>query len=669
MAPLRVCVIGGGPAAMYFCHAWNQQKKKSPRLLNDLAITCFEMRSTPGGIWRAPNKNSPTTATTSSSRTTTSDPHPIYEELWTNCAAHTFEYYDYTFDEHFQGQPIPAFLPRADVNDYMIGRVTKDHPTFFQDYFVLNTQVQWVQETIHDTTTNNNNNNNNNKGFQVTVKQLVTGQISTHFFDRCIWAAGENYLPSIPKSLQSMFGNNNNNNRSNPWGSGKETKEADDNDETTITTTTTIGGGCRLLHSAQTQTIREQCPNRKVLLIGGAFSAEDLALQCVKWGATHVDVVTRQDDAEVAWTTQWPRRKVKVHSEMAIHTVNHKNGTILLKYVEPIWPFGYQTSKDYANETVVLKDIQTVIFCTGYSPNLDMLHPSLRPACGQTPRPNMGDHPSLFVTTDFDWSTWNRKRTNQKKKFEADRFTGNVAAGQKRMIRSNSNHPDMHRGIVFYNPHMMYLCEHGAEVPLFALDIYAWLLCSYLTGHVTMPTVEELKQANMEQFLDQLQYPPLRCLFDEAYFEILETKDAYWGTSKESSSDDDSDSSDEDEDENDTPSGRDYYEYEKYGLRLLCRVMQEGKYPGVSLGTYEKLNKMGNRLVEFMDTSYEMRTDLKADYPNDFEWRTFRDAEEAELLFSIHTGTKARPLKKRWMTIQSGGSSSSRTISIRNGDI
>jgi len=118
------------------------------------------------------------------------------------------------------------------------------------------------------------------------------------------------------------------------------------------------------------------------------------------------------------------------------------------------------------------------------------------------------------------------------------------------------------------------------------------------------------------------------------------------------------------DDDEDPPCDLDEIEYGKYQLRLLCKVMEEGIYPGMSLGNYESLNKNGDQLIKYSSLSDEVRRRLKVDYANDLEWRTFRDAnEQAKSVFSLYTGTKARPLNKRWMdskegsdtTIRSGG--------------
>jgi hypothetical protein len=232
-----------------------------------------------------------------------------------------------------------------------------------------------------------------------------------------------------------------------------------------------------------------------------------------------------------------------------------------------------------------------------------MIDPRLRPECGLIPHEHMGEHPSLFVA-DIDWSTW-KMQTNH----AAHTFTGDVAAGQKRMLRSNFNHPDTHRGVFFKNPHMMYLCEHGSDIPLLSLDVHAWLLCSYLTGRVPLPPAEEMKKANIEQFLDQMHLPVIRLKSDEAYYGIICSKAEYWGGSDGSSSEDES-SSEDDSDADDgevCPYDLDELEYGKYQLRLLCKVMEEGKYPGVPLGNYESLTRSSSTVLCLMRREFVSR--------------------------------------------------------------
>jgi hypothetical protein len=56
---------------------------------------------------------------------------------------------------------------------------------------------------------------------------LLTDQVSTSAFDRCIWAAGENCLGSIPKALQDLFHDSAGLNRDWTWDNNREIKEAE----------------------------------------------------------------------------------------------------------------------------------------------------------------------------------------------------------------------------------------------------------------------------------------------------------------------------------------------------------------------------------------------------------------------------------------------------------
>ncbi len=67
------------------------------------------------------------------------------------------------------------------------------------------------------------------------------------------------------------------------------------------------------------------------------------------------------------------RRQVKVYLERGVDSV--KGNQITLNYVQTIWLCEYMPYQE--NDKIgeaVLEDIQTMIFCTGYSANLDMMH-------------------------------------------------------------------------------------------------------------------------------------------------------------------------------------------------------------------------------------------------------------------------------------------------------
>ena len=731
--PLRVCIIGGGPAAMFFCHSYNQQKKQrrssvassssstssaqerpsrpnesgeDGQSFQELDITCFEMKSTPGGIWRLPPSSSSSSSSNDTNNTNINiiieEEDQVYDELWTNAPAQNWEFYDYTFDEHFGGGAAPTmYLPRRDVNEYIMQRVLKGHSTFFDEYFVCDTKVESVEEILDDDDMDDDINHDDDvvgTRFSVTVRHVPTNIVTTSTFDRCIWAAGENCIGYIPKSLQEMFPDTTTTTTSS---SGPDavlfTSEVGDVDKEIKEETDPITS-IHLLHSAETHRIREHCPGRKVLLIGGELSAEDLALQCLKWGACHVDVTARSYGA-VSWTSQWPGNKVDVHLYTEIDSV--QGNTVTLKYVDSTW-LGYERyvqkdDDDDGYDDIILNDIHLAIACTGYEVNLKMLDVALRPKCGIIPR--YSAHPNLLVTNDdVDWSKW-KMNTNH----NAYKITGDIPAGQERMLRSNYNHPDLFRGVFLKNPHMMYLCEHGSEFPLLSLDIHAWLACSYLTNSVPQPSVDVMKEANMDQFLDQLHYPVIRMMSDEAYAKNVNLRSTeYYGESDDDDSSsagdesddvDESDDDDEDEEEDEektnvkcgsrdlhlllkdktvgldfsehvNPYDFDLIEYDLYMMRLTCKVMAEGKYPGKCLGNYEGLNEYGLRLMRhnFIDVRGCLN---KAEYVKDVEWRTYRDTDDTitKSIKSLYTGTPARPLNKRWIDIKEG-----RFASIKNGD-
>jgi len=190
-----VAVIGGGPGGMFFCHALERYRhelmeKGDEQGLSALPIvTCFERAPGPGGVWRADRtfcetKKAPELV----EQPTTS----MYKALWTNGPKECIEFYDYTFQQHFR-RPLPVYLPRQAMLDYMMGRVTQHCPDFFETYMKCNTSVMSVRFI-----------DSKNK-FEVATRDLVTDQVVVDDYDKCIWAAGENGHPKLPESVVQMF--------------------------------------------------------------------------------------------------------------------------------------------------------------------------------------------------------------------------------------------------------------------------------------------------------------------------------------------------------------------------------------------------------------------------------------------------------------------------------
>lgn len=83
-------------------------------------------------------------------------------------------------------------------------------------------------------------------------------------------------------------------------------------------------------------------------------------------------------------------------------------------------------------------------------------------------------------------------------------------------------------------------------------------------------------------------------------------------------------------------------------FRILARDMTDANYP-LQIGSYNKLNEKGKALVEFNHVCGYARYDLDEE-SRDASWRTFRDCNPSKC-YSIMTGTKAVPLKCRWLDL------------------
>jgi cation diffusion facilitator CzcD-associated flavoprotein CzcO len=301
--PPTVGVIGCGPGGMSFMHAIAIRRKKleedgDEEGLSKLPIiSVFERSSTAGGVWKSSkdsiqygtNDNTEYAATTkeddaelsvtdtsiSSTGTTSNrndDVHDdndvhvatndvvkdddyiieqkadsttsMYEALWTNGPNQFIEYPDYTLQEHFK-QALPIYLPRAPLLEYMMARVTKNNPNFFQNV-KFNTNV------------NNVSYDEVQKKFVFILIDNISGETSVEYFDKCIWAAGLNGCAIIPKSIRTTLHQGN-------------FKGID-------------------IHSSQAGDILGNFKNKRIVIIGDAFSADDIALQAIKLGIKKVRI-------------------------------------------------------------------------------------------------------------------------------------------------------------------------------------------------------------------------------------------------------------------------------------------------------------------------------------------------------------------------------------------
>lgn len=219
----RICVIGAGPCGMSALYHFGNMEGGS-----DVDIVCYEKQSTWGGLWNL------------SWRTGTDEfgEHchaGMYKHLWSNGPKECLEFPDYTFEDHF-GKNIPSFPPRQVLQDYLEGKWTRKSKVDLRKYIKFNTVVRHVEY------------NDSTDTFTVLATDLLLNRSSCETFSHVIVAVGIFNTPNIPSFP------------------GIETFEG------------------RILHSHNFRDAKE-FKGQRLLLIGASYSAEDLSLQCMKFGA------------------------------------------------------------------------------------------------------------------------------------------------------------------------------------------------------------------------------------------------------------------------------------------------------------------------------------------------------------------------------------------------
>lgn len=225
-------------------------------------IVCYERQSDWGGLWNYTWR-------------TGLDEHgepvhsSMYRYLWSNGPKECLEFADYTFDEHF-GQPIPSFPPREVLFNYITGRAEASGVRDLISFNAAVRNVAWDGEK-----------------FQVTVEALGAGTRSTEAFDWVVVSTGHFSVPNVPTfdGIESFNG--------------------------------------RVLHSHDFRDARE-FSGRDIIAVGSSYSAEDIALQCHKYGANSVTVSYRTAPMGFGWPDGI--REVPLITRTAGNTVHFADG-------------------------------------------------------------------------------------------------------------------------------------------------------------------------------------------------------------------------------------------------------------------------------------------------------------------------------------------------------
>ena len=193
--------------------------------------------------------------------------------LWSNGAKEFLEFPDYSFEHHFR-RPIPSYPPRAVIYDYLSGRAKAAD---IRKFIRFRTAVRHVDFDVQT------------QQFQVTVEDLLMRQSVEHLkFDHVIIATGHYSVANIPEfeGVAAFPG--------------------------------------RVLHSHDFRGA-DEFVNQNLLIVGGGYSAEDIAMQCYKFGAKSITITYRSCPMDYKWPTNV--REVPLLQRVEGRRAHFKDGT------------------------------------------------------------------------------------------------------------------------------------------------------------------------------------------------------------------------------------------------------------------------------------------------------------------------------------------------------
>jgi len=611
---------------MFFCHALETQKRTLQSKGEDVdgfpIVKCFERSDGPGGVWRsnrthdeisgAVRPQSPSTVIvdpespssyeeekkedetllakptswegskitkqrkiSSGETKSLSSSANMYSGLWTNGAKEMFEMYDYTYKDHFGDVQMPTHLPRKHILEYLIARVTKNNPDFFETYFSFCTTVENVRYLGDNTGSNSNK-------FRVQTLDENTGIETVEFFDKCIWAGGINGTPRFPQNTRRILEKG--------------------------------GFPGQVIHSTDTATFKEDVEGKNVLLVGGGLSSEDLAHMAIKEGVSNVYITCRGFDAEVNDTSRWPFDKVACYPSTQITSVNGREITLSGLYFDDDYVV------DPEKEKTVLRNIDTIIFCTGYEKNVKYLDEALQSPLRLIDEGRMTIPSDWVMGGDHD--------------ILADKYKG---------IRPENDEVFIPQDVFYHysdnlyknafcidNPNMMYMIEFG-ESPLLSHEIKAWMLARVVSNQIALPSAEQMRAEEKEILLESLKCANVRYWSDWKYQEAID------------------DASKKDVDWNKWSAGLVYLR--EMECRFFGEIMNRFQYP---VSFTEPDNKTFTDYFHAMNVAWagdsrENLSEIEYDTTKEVDgWRSFRDYPGITEIRSYFTGIHAKLLPKPW---------------------
>ena len=276
-----------------------QQAEKKGQSIPE--IVCYEKQEDWGGLWNYSWR-------TGSDQYGDPVPNSMYRYLWSNGPKECLEFADYSFDEHFK-QPIPSFPPREVLYNYILGRAKNGN---LKKYIKFSTTVTNV--------------NFNGSQFELTSINKKENKITKEIFDYVVVSTGHFSVPYIPEyeGMKSFPG--------------------------------------RILHGHDFRDA-EEFRNKDVVVLGSSYSAEDIALQCYKYGAKSVTIGYRNNPMGFKWP----------NGMKEVHYLDRLEGS------KAIFKDGHEQNAD------------AIILCSGYLHHFPFLDDSLKLKTGNRLYP-----PKLF---------------------------------------------------------------------------------------------------------------------------------------------------------------------------------------------------------------------------------------------------------------------------------
>lgn len=322
----RVCIIGAGPCGMEVLLNFARQRREGKVIPE---IVCYEKAQDWGGLWNY-------TWRTGSDEFGETCHGSMYRYLWSNGPKECLEFPDYTFEDHF-GKAIPSFPPREVLFDYLKGRWSREDVR----KYIRFTHI--VKDVCYNIATDD---------FTVLAKDLKADKVlEGERFDYVVVSSGHYSTPHTPyfEGIEKFPG--------------------------------------RVCHAHDFREANE-FSGQRMLLVGASYSAEDIALQVLKYGAKNVICTWRSKPMGYTWPKEIQERPLLLRLDGK--TAHFKDGSTA--------------------------EVDSIILCTGYKHSYPFLRENLRLQCGnELYTPNLykgivwlkgGNNKLLYVSSQDNYYTY-----------------------------------------------------------------------------------------------------------------------------------------------------------------------------------------------------------------------------------------------------------------------